>query len=147
MSENHKPNVNVTWASDESSTPRTFPCPVCAARLDLRRSRSNKPYCVCNSCGIQVFFRGKAGIGRLREFLAREQPTPVRSAAAAASVIAFSRLEHLRAQKADLEQKRPLIFTDKPLESAIAAVEHEIADLQHHLAALAQQSGSPGRSK
>jgi DNA-directed RNA polymerase subunit RPC12/RpoP len=147
MAQHAQPNVNVTWGSDGSSPPRTFPCPICAARLDLRQSRANKPYCVCNSCGIQVFFRGKTGIARLREFLTHEQPSQRLSAAAAASLIAFGRLERLRAEKEELERKRPLFFSDKPLESAIAAVEHEIAHLQVHLDVLAQGSKATGTPK
>jgi hypothetical protein len=137
MSDRMKPNVNVTLGSAESSLPRTFPCPICSSRLDLRSSRASKPYCVCNSCGIQLFFRGKTGIARLREFLIHEQPAKGPSAAAAASLIAYGRLEQLRAQKEELKEKRPLIFTDKSLENAIAALEREIAHLQIHLETLA----------
>ena len=147
MTEHPQPNVNVTWGPDDASGPRTFPCPTCAARLDLRRSRKNKPYCVCNGCGIQLFFRGKAGIARLREFLNHERPAKGPSAAAVASLIAFGRLEQLRAQKEELRAKRPLFSTDKPLENAIAAVEHEMAHVQRRLEALSRRTKKLERSK
>jgi hypothetical protein len=140
MSERIKPHVNVTWALNDSSMPRTFPCPICAIRLDLRRSRANKPYCVCDSCGIQVFFRGKTGIARLREFLIHDQPATGPTAAAAASLIAYGRLERLRAQREELESKRPFFSTDKPLENALTAVDREIAHLQLQLDAMSQGS-------
>src|SRR5688500_10009484 len=130
MSDRMKTNVNVTLGSADLSLPRTFPCPICATRLDLRRSRASKPYCVCDSCGIQLFFRGKTAIARLRDFTIHEQPAKGPAVAAAASLIAFGRLEQLRRQKAELEDKRPLIFADKPLESAIEAVERDIAHLE-----------------
>src|SRR4051812_11571996 len=107
MTDRQKTNVNVTWASNDSSMPRTFPCPICAANLDLRRSRANKPYCVCDGCGIQLFFRGKTGIARLREFLIHDQPAKGPAAAASASLIAYGRLERLRTQREDLDSKRP----------------------------------------
>ena len=72
--ESQRANVNVMLARPDSALPRTFPCPLCGSRLDVRESRAKKPYCVCNGCGVQVFIRGKTGIARLSEFLAREQP-------------------------------------------------------------------------
>lgn len=44
----------------------TFPCPLCNLRLEIRRSKNRKPYCVCNSCGLQLFIRGKKGIEKLK---------------------------------------------------------------------------------
>jgi hypothetical protein len=129
MSDRPKPmnaNVNVTLATGPTAPSRTFPCPLCAAGLELRQSRANKPYAVCNPCGIQIFFRGKTGIARLQMFLDRDEShTPI--APAAPAVVAFNRLEQLRAQKNELEQKRPLIFADKDLENAISAINAEIA--------------------
>ena len=113
---------------------RTFPCPLCAARLDLRQSRAHKPYCVCNACGLQLFFRGKAGIARLDEVLNREQPS---GGSAVSAVEVFHRLEHVRAQKNALEHKQGLIFVDTDLAHAIRAVDHEIARLQRVLDELA----------
>ena len=52
------------------------------------------------------------------------------TATAAAAVTVFNRLEQLRAQKDELEERRGLIFVDDDLEHAIAAVAHEIARVQ-----------------
>lgn len=134
-----KPNVNVTLGSSpDLSVGRTFPCPLCAKELDLRQSRSRKPYCVCDSCGLQIFFRGKEGISRLHRMLEASARIVGRSPAIATpAIVAFNRLEQLRAQKNDLEQRRPLIFGDNDLEHTIAAVDLEISRLQ---AALEQMS-------
>jgi predicted RNA-binding Zn-ribbon protein involved in translation (DUF1610 family) len=130
-------NVNVTLADKPPATPRrTFPCPLCGSALELRRSRANKPYSICNPCGIQIFFRGKTGISRLRAFVdCAQSVAPI--APAAPAVTLFNRLEQLRAQKDALEEKRPLIVTDKDLENAISAIESEIAQTQNALNALA----------
>jgi ssDNA-binding Zn-finger/Zn-ribbon topoisomerase 1 len=39
-----------------------FPCPVCASPCDVRQTKKNKPYIICDGCGIQLFIRGPAGI-------------------------------------------------------------------------------------
>jgi hypothetical protein len=81
--------------------------------------------------------RRRAGIARLSEFVAREQPTAGPAAAAAASVIAFGRIEQLRAQKNELKQKQPFFSSDKDLENAIRAIDRELARVQNVLDTLA----------
>ena len=39
-----------------------FPCPVCLRSLDVRTSKTNKPYVICSPCGVQMFIRERAGI-------------------------------------------------------------------------------------
>ena len=135
--------VNGTLGGEPLQYPRTFPCPLCGTDLDLRQSCKQKPYCVCTDCGLQIFFRGKLGISRLRALLndgAQRVGGP--TAHAAAAVSAFSRLEQLREQKYTLEQKRGLIFTDLDLEHAIAALDHDIARVQHILDEMSSGSKS-----
>ena len=135
MSDNRPPatkfNVNVTLDSEPSPSPRKFPCPLCATELDLRDSRRSKPYCVCHSCGVQIFFRGKTGIARLHRML-QEHDRFVGALATVATpaIAAFNRLEQLRAQKSELERRRSFLSTDDDLENAISAVGVEIRRLQ-----------------
>jgi predicted RNA-binding Zn-ribbon protein involved in translation (DUF1610 family) len=137
------PNVNVTLPGEPAPPRHTFPCPLCGTALDLRQSRAQKPYCVCDSCGLQVFFRGKTGIARLRRWLAESGRLAAGPAAhAAAAVTVFNRLEHLRAQKRELEQRRGLLFTDEDLEHAIAAVNHDIERLRRVLDEMSDGSKS-----
>jgi len=72
-------------------------------------------------------------------FLDRGQSAANPIAPAAPAVIAFNRLEQLRAQKSELEHKRPLIFADEDLEHAISAIDAEIAQAQIALAQLANE--------
>jgi hypothetical protein len=98
---------------------------------------------VCNPCGVQLFFRGKAGISRLRKLLSEHERVPGGPTAIAGPAITlFNRLEHLRAQKNELQQRRPLIFTDDDLEHTISAVEREIAHVQTALARVSRPSTS-----
>ena len=59
------PNVNVPLVTPNgpsiSMAGKSFPCPVCAVNLPIRIARTQKPYCVCMDCGIQIFVRGKNG--------------------------------------------------------------------------------------
>jgi hypothetical protein len=77
MKDNSQPaNVNITLGgSDEGQTTmlgKFFPCPVCGIRLEIRIARTQKPYCVCIDCGIQIFIRGKTGISQLNKILENE---------------------------------------------------------------------------
>ena len=55
---------------------KPFPCPLCGGALPVRMSLKQKPCCLCNDCGIQLFFRGKAGIKRLHNLLQSAEPVP-----------------------------------------------------------------------
>lgn len=47
----------------------TFPCPICREPRDIRLSKTDRPYLVCDGCGVQLFVRGDTGIRRLRSIL------------------------------------------------------------------------------
>lgn len=47
--------------------PDEFPCPICGEVREMRSSKKDKPYLVCDPCGVQIFIRGKLGISRLVE--------------------------------------------------------------------------------
>jgi len=46
-----------------------LPCFLCGNRLGKRTDKHNKPYFVCDPCGIQFFVRRQQGIERLRGLL------------------------------------------------------------------------------
>lgn len=48
-----------------------FPCPVCGAALDVRESKKQKPYVVCDPCGVQMFVRAASGIERFQLLISR----------------------------------------------------------------------------
>ena len=41
-------------------------CPVCHGTLEHKLTRKNKPYFVCEQCGVQVFVRFQSGIDLLK---------------------------------------------------------------------------------
>jgi DNA-directed RNA polymerase subunit RPC12/RpoP len=46
-----------------------IPCILCGNKLHKRVDKHNKPYFVCDPCGIQFFVRRKQGIQRLDNLL------------------------------------------------------------------------------
>ena len=61
-----------------------IPCILCSKKLDQRDDKHDKPYFVCDSCGMQMFVRGRQGIENLAELIAtlRERDFPFREHAA-----------------------------------------------------------------
>jgi DNA-directed RNA polymerase subunit RPC12/RpoP len=55
------------------STKRTFPCPLCSRGLEVRQSKKQKPYVVCDPCGVQLFVRSHEGISAFERLIARGQ--------------------------------------------------------------------------
>jgi hypothetical protein len=138
------PNVNVTLVGLEnrhnSMAGKPFPCPVCGVSLGIRIARTEKPYCVCIDCGIQIFFRGKTGISRLNKFVGNEILIAGNDSNANIAVVLFNRIQHLKGQKTDLELKTGLILRDPDLTNAIRSVDNEIERGQGELEKLGRKT-------
>jgi hypothetical protein len=137
-------NVNITLDPSENSrnsmAGKFFPCPVCGTSLGIRIARTQKPYCVCVDCGIQIFFRGKAGISRLNKIIENELLIAGRDSNANIATVLFNRIQHLKGQKANLEVKQGLILRDPDLRNAIRAVGIEIERVQGELEKLGRKT-------
>ncbi len=46
-----------------------FPCPVCTQVREVRMTKKDKPYVICDPCGVQIFVRGPGGIAEFRRLL------------------------------------------------------------------------------
>jgi chaperonin cofactor prefoldin len=46
-----------------------LPCFLCGNQLNQRTDKNNKPYFICNPCGMQVFIRRELGIQKLKELI------------------------------------------------------------------------------
>ena len=47
---------------------KTIPCFFCKRDLDIRFTKKERPYTICNDCQIQLFIRGSEGFRRLVAF-------------------------------------------------------------------------------
>ncbi len=126
---------------DESFHGSEFPCLVCGTGLEIRLSRKGKPYCVCDSCGIQVFFRGKTGIHRLRELVDTKSLIVGKESETDKALVLYNHVQQLRGRKKKLEEKRGLFSRDEVLEITIQAVDKEIERVQGELEKLASRPG------
>lgn len=121
----------------ESLVGREFPCPVCGLGLGIRMSQRGKPYCVCDSCGIQLFVRGKLGIARLKQLVESESLVSGKVSKASLSVTLYNRLEQLKTQEQEMDSKQGLIFKDQNLENVILIVQKEIDQVESQIEKLA----------
>lgn len=46
-----------------------LPCFLCGKQLNQRTDKNNKPYFICNPCGMQVFIRRELGIQKLADLI------------------------------------------------------------------------------
>ncbi len=53
------------------SEKRMFPCPVCMQPREIRLTKKDKPYVICDPCGVQVFVRGPAGVAEFDRLVER----------------------------------------------------------------------------
>jgi len=125
---------------------KKFPCPLCADGLMILASKRGEPYCVCNACGIQLFFRGKTGISRLLQMVKGEILIPGKADGADYGIALFDCLLELKARKEELEEKRGVIFRDSGVENAILIVDAEIEKVEGELARVARKTGN-GKTK
>ena len=145
----HQPdtdNVNVTLAEtgpkENPLLGKQFPCCVCGLGLEIRftRKKNPKPYTICLACGVQAFFRGKIAIRRLTEIVNSGMLIAGTGSRTDLAVILFNRIQQLRAQKTELEEKQGLLILDPDLKNAIRAVDNEIKYVQGELAKLGRNT-------
>ena len=46
-----------------------MPCFLCGKTLKVKKTKGNKPYFICDICGLQAFIRYKAGIRNFQTLL------------------------------------------------------------------------------
>ena len=51
---------------------KLFACPLCAKKQEIRMSKKDKPYIVCDNCGVQLFIRKSEGVRILAEKVGSE---------------------------------------------------------------------------
>ncbi len=138
-------NVNVTLEEKESTAStlagRKFPCQLCGAGLEIRISRTQKPYTTCLACAVQNFYRGKQGIRRLRELLDSHVLITGTESSVDTAILLFNRIQQLRAQKKELKARKGLILRDSDLENAILVVDNEMERVQGELKRLGRKTG------
>ena len=127
----HPPHNVTCDAQDFLGKP--FPCPLCNMELRLKISCKQKPYCMCLECGIQIFFRGLAGIARLLEMIQSEEAVVLEFSGPARAISLYNRLQHLKRQKVALEKKQGFFNYDLDRNNVIDALDVEIGRVRTEL--------------
>ena len=130
---------NVMEISDFAGKP--FACPVCNTALQIKITLKKKPYCMCLDCGIQIFFRGQAGIQRLYEMIRSEEAVAAEFDYPARAISIFNHLQHLKRQKKAFEQEQGILSFDSDRQKVIDALDSEIARVREALEEAANDWG------
>lgn len=136
------PNVHVTLGSDSWFLGKKLPCPVCGEGMALRVARTQKPYCHCDPCGLQLFVRGKDGIQRLKDLLASGFQVP----GIGRATRLLDQLQRIKDERERLENRRGLLFRDKDLEQAIRILDRDIKMTRKRLTECADDHQQQGRN-
>lgn len=143
------PNVNVTLLESISGEHpllgKFFPCPTCGMALLIKLSRREKPYCICDDCGNQLFFRGRRGIQRLVELIRSKSLVSAEDGPGTPASILYNRLFQLRKQLKNLKKRQDILFPDDDLKNAMRAVANELEHVQDGLRQAAKRT--PGAKK
>ena len=102
--------------------------------VEIRYSKRDKPYLVCNPCGVQVFIRGSHGISRLDRWKKASTLLPAGNSASQPSAVIplVEELEKLKVclKKAEADAPWPTLFTVNP---AVEALNNEIEKIENKL--------------
>ena len=123
-----------------------FPCFLCGNGLEVKLSKKNKPYFICEPCGIQVFIRREKGRTLLYQLLESLGKNTVNMAGAAGrtlDVLALvNRLAHLKAKVQEMQDRQGFwesMTGEGSLATAERALRREIAQIEAQLESLATE--------
>lgn len=118
-----------------------FPCLLCGNGLPVKTSSRNKPYFVCEQCGVQIFIRYPAGIRVLKRLLNRLGDGPISVSGEGperthAVIALVNRLLHLQTTLEEIEKRESAFgFSDRDedLDKAAEVVVEERKRLRKQL--------------
>lgn len=93
-----------------------LPCLLCGDKLEKRTDKNDKPYFVCDPCGVQFFVRRKLGMERLENLLRASEQNAIPMAHAAQRVFEvqaqLTEMDATKAQIKSLDDEIGLFFPD-----------------------------------
>jgi transcription elongation factor Elf1 len=115
--------------------PKKFSCPVCGELCEVKNSKKEKPYYFCDSCGVQVFIRGKDGVNRFMEFVENDELFKTikdQNAFSNSQVLKLNkRINLIKIQISNLKAKVPIFGSD--------GIKNQINELNRKLLELEDQ--------
>lgn len=109
----------------------------------IKRTKRDKPYFLCDPCGVQAFIRRKKGIRLLKTLATYLGDSPIaypKGRGGAFTVLGLvNRLAQLKAKHQEIEDKQGWFDTDEGLELATNALENEIQQVEGQLETIAKR--------
>jgi hypothetical protein len=116
---------------------KVIPCFLCGNPCEIRQSKKQKPYFVCEPCGVQVFVRGETGIALLNSFLESGTVNTRGGTGRVLDVIAtVNRLSQLKAKLEEIQDNQGFVESltgEGSLALAEKALKKEIAEIEVQL--------------
>lgn len=127
-----------------------LPCLLCGEKLRKRADKHNKPYFVCEPCGIQFFVRRKQGIDRLNKLLRASERNAIPFQQAAERLYKvqalLSEIDGTKKQIDKLNDEIGFFFVDDDKLRARDALKTRIDSLMKQLDEMCAKSSSTSRT-
>jgi hypothetical protein len=123
----------------------SLPCFLCGHKLEKRVSKNDKPYFVCDACGIQLFIRRKQGIERLSKLIPELEKQDIYSRASSAEYFQIvAMLNEIAATKTQIKkiENEAFIFLNNEQAAATKALEEHLKGLVSKLENISGHSNS-----
>jgi chaperonin cofactor prefoldin len=118
-----------------------LPCFLCGKQLDQRTDKNDKPYFICNPCGMQIFIRRELGIQKLEELIRnlKEGELPLRKHTQVLYEVQaiLSEMDDLKAEIKRLDGEIGFFFIDQDKLRARKLLEARIENLLSQLEQIA----------
>jgi hypothetical protein len=124
-------------AGDARPKRQQFPCPTCGELKRIKFSKKDKPYFICEECGLQTFIRGAEGIRRLYEIAGDTELNKILEGLSSVQSAGFIQLQNkisrIRSEIQRLAQSEFLFENESAakleLKSKLESLEHEFHGL------------------
>ena len=116
--------------------PELFPCFLCGEFIEIKYSKRNKPYFICDPCGLQAFIRRDNGINRLNKLKGNKSIYSSEIKNSPNLILNWvNQLEKLREKLTEMEDKKGFFefIPDKDRERSLKVIQAEIKRLEGQL--------------
>ncbi len=117
-----------------------IPCFLCGKYVPVKDTKRDKPYFICDDCGLQVFVRCKPGIARFKRLLSEYRNRPSAFMAQEQRIYRYmqllSRMSELKGLYKKLEEPQYLseyFFIDSEKEQALKSIRKKIKHCEDQL--------------
>jgi DNA-directed RNA polymerase subunit RPC12/RpoP len=119
-----------------------IPCFLCSQELGQRKDKNDKPYFICDPCGVQIFVRGRQGIANLSQLIEtiKERDFPFREHAQTLWEIqaVLSKIRGIEKEIKSLDSVFDILFHDEKKDRARELLEGRIETLLNRLELIAK---------